>query len=487
MAPQLKEPAQLLSPLLDDIEPEVGEKKTTKTKAAKRSALSRAEVLELADPETLCLFIVNDKIYDATKWQNSHPGGNLTIRALCGKDGTDAFMSSHPDYVKDRLLKNFFYGDLKNDENYKDDEATIAFRELTRKIKDAGLFQTDYTFYYKKAAVFAGMFSLVLAGVLLSDRLSVHALAGIMLGLFWQQTAFVGHDLGHNAVTHNRELDSFWGLFVGNFCSGISMAWWKRSHNVHHIVTNSCEHDPDIQHLPVFAVDKFFLQNKIYSTFFNHVLPLDASAHVLVKFQHYLYYPVMAVARFNLYVQSLTHALGVGMYSRSEKIWRRDLQVPTLIAFWVWLLTLTMQLPNWTSRVVFFLLAHAVAGVLHVQITLSHFSMPAYSGVTYDNCDNGFLQTQLKGSLDVDCPPWMDWFHGGLQFQVIHHLWPKIPRHNLRTIKPMLIAFCKEHDLVYNQATFVKCNQMMLGKLKETAKHTRSFSELFGDSWNMKG
>ena len=48
--------------------------------------------------------------------------------------------------------------------------------------------------------------------------------------------------------------------------------------------------------------------------------------------------------------------------------------------------------------------------------------------------DDGFLVTQLKGSLDVDCPPWMDWFHGGLQFQVEHHLWPKIPRHNLRTV-----------------------------------------------------
>jgi delta8-fatty-acid desaturase len=81
----------------------------------------------------------------------------------------------------------------------------------------------------------------------------------------------------------------------------------------------------------------------------------------------------------------------------------------------------------------------------------------------------------------------MDWFHGGLQFQVIHHLWPKIPRHNLRTVKPMLIAFCKQHDLQYNQATFVQCNQMMLSKLKETAKHTRKFSELFGDSWNMAG
>ena len=26
--------------------------------------------------------------------------------------------------------------------------------------------------------------------------------------------------------------------------------------------------------------------------------------------------------------------------------------------------------------------------------------------------------TQLSTTLDVDCYRWMDWFHGGLQFQV---------------------------------------------------------------------
>ena len=146
-----------------------------------------------------------------------------------------------------------------------------------------------------------------------------------------------------------------------------------------------------------------------------------------------------------------------------------------------------MQLPNWQSQAAFLFSAHAMAGILHVQITLSHFCMPTYSGVTYDNSANGFLQTQLKGSLNVDCPRWMDWFHGGLQFQVEHHLLPKIPRHNLRTVKPMLIAFCKEHGLEYHQASFVDCNKLMLSRLKETAKHTHSFSELFGDSWNMNG
>lgn len=48
----------------------------------------------------------------------------------------------------------------------------------------------------------------------------------------------MGHDSGHNALSHNRSFDSVYGILVGNFCTGVSMAWWKDSHNCHHVVPN---------------------------------------------------------------------------------------------------------------------------------------------------------------------------------------------------------------------------------------------------------
>ena len=55
----------------------------------------------------------------------------------------------------------------------------------------------------------------------------------------------------------------------------------------------------------------------------------------------------------------------------------------------------------------------------------------------------------MAGTLNVDCPTWMDWFHGGLQFQSEHHLFPKIPRHNLRAASKYIRAFAKDNDLPY--------------------------------------
>jgi delta8-fatty-acid desaturase len=113
--------------------------------------------------------------------------------------------------------------------------------------------------------------------------------------------------------------------------------------------------------------------------------------------------------------------------------------------------------------------------------------MPVHTGVTYDDSSNGYLRTQLRGSMDIDCPVWLDWFHGGIQFQVVHHIWPRLPRHNLRRVKDMLIAFCKEHKLEYKQVTFFEGNAMVIEKLKETSKSTKAFSEFFSDSMNLNG
>lgn len=465
--------------------------------------LTRKQVLERSDPDELCLIIVDKYVYNVTKFLTNHPGGKLTLHALCGRDATEPFYANHPTFVT-AFMKKFLYATLTlesksdTDADVNDakllelDPVTVGYRDLTEKMKEAGLFETDYTFYYKKVAWFATLFSTVLAGIFLSDSFAVHLVSAALLGLFWQQVAFLGHDIGHNGVTHDRIKDSQLGLFFGNFCTGIGMGWWKHGHNVHHVVTNSLEHDPDIQHLPIFAIHEKYLTSYIYSTYHKSVLVLNKLTHVLVKYQHFLYYPVMAFARINLYVQSILHVAQVGAYDTKEQLYRRDLQALALVGFWTWLVALTLSLPNWFERVCFFILAHNVAGILHIQITLSHFGMEAFDEdeyfIDYDDPDKcGFVSLQMRTSMDIDCPTYLDWFHGGLQFQVVHHLWPRLPRHNLRQVQQLLMSFAKEHGLVYHHMNFLEANKRTINVLKRTAKTSKSFNELFVDSWNMEG
>jgi len=41
---------------------------------------------------------------------------------------------------------------------------------------------------------------------------------------------FTAHDAGHCAITHHFETDALIGLFIADFCCGLSMGWWKSSH-----------------------------------------------------------------------------------------------------------------------------------------------------------------------------------------------------------------------------------------------------------------
>jgi hypothetical protein len=44
---------------------------------------------------TSCWSVINGKVYDLTKWINSHPGGSSAIKGLCGIDGTASFTAQH--------------------------------------------------------------------------------------------------------------------------------------------------------------------------------------------------------------------------------------------------------------------------------------------------------------------------------------------------------------------------------------------------------
>lgn len=64
--------------------------------------------------------------------------------------------------------------------------------------------------------------------------------------------------------------------------------------------------------------------------------------------------------------------------------------------------------------------------------------------------DGYWVRSQLATTMDVDCYPWLDWFHGGLQFQVVHHLFCRLPRHNLRYVRDTyVLPLAKKQKVKY--------------------------------------
>ena len=93
----------------------------------------------------------------------------------------------------------------------------------------------------------------------------------------WHQLVFTAHDAGHMGITHDPIIDTLIGILIADFIGGLSIGWWKKNHNVHHIVTNHPEHDPDIQHMPFFAVSSRLLHS-LRSTYYDRIMTYDIVA-----------------------------------------------------------------------------------------------------------------------------------------------------------------------------------------------------------------
>jgi len=250
---------------------------------------------------------------------------------------------------------------------------------------------------------------------------------------------------------------------------GISTASWKRSHNTHHVVCNSIDGDPDIQHLPIMAVNPKILEKPYWSTYHDRLMVMDRLAKFFVSYQHIIFFPLMMVARFNLYAQSW-----ILIFSTHCKIYNRTIEAGACAFFLTWLLSLALCMNTWAESVAWVLLSHAVGGLLHIQIVISHWAMDIYHGSAYNGPDDEWYKMQLKTTMNVDCYEWMDFFHIGLQFQIEHHLFPMLPRHNLREARKLTKAVCRKHNIDYHEPSFFTALQETVDTLVVTAAKARA-------------
>jgi sphingolipid 8-(E)-desaturase len=349
------------------------------------------------------------------------------------------------------------------------DEIVRKYRLLNERIRAQGLYNCHYSAYGYEVVRYSFLFAMML----LCLRWGWHGLGGLFLGLFWHQLVFTAHDAGHMGITHNFVADTVIGIIIADFIGGLSLGWWKRTHNVHHIVTNHPEHDPDNQHMPFFALSPRFLQS-LYSTYHERIMAFDAVAEVFVPYQAYMYYPILTMGRFNLYVQSwIFLILGLGP-KKGPAWWTWWLEIAGQVFFWLWFGygILYKTIPTGWGRFAFVMVSHMVTMPLHVQITLSHFAMSTSDLGPHES----FPQKMLRTTMDVDCPQWLDFIHGGLQFQAIHHLYPRIPRHNLRATQKLVQAFCIEVGIPYALYGFVDGNKEVIGRLDEVGRQAAIFA-----------
>eukprot|EP00300_Choanocystis_sp_HF-7_P018755 c20128_g1_i1.p1 GENE.c20128_g1_i1~~c20128_g1_i1.p1 ORF type:complete len:472 (+),score=96.52 c20128_g1_i1:61-1416(+) len=431
--------------------------------------ISMAEVQQHTKPGDVWVVFQN-QVLDLSSWANKHPGGHHVIMAVAGLDATDEIIAMHCDEIVEKLVPRYVIGKVANSPPLA--PHVIEYRSLIQSvIHDPEWMVTDFSYYYKLASAIAVAFSMSIALYLGTTSLAVHFIAGLLMGISWQQLLLIGHDAGHAGITHNPQTDKLIGWVVGSLLNGFSINWWCVNHNTHHVATNSVEHDPDIQYLPFVAItDKFF--SHVYSSYYGKEFTFDKFAKAMVTVQHVTYNTIMVIARIFVHVKGIELLLDM-----KQKIRQRIFDLFGMILYFTWYIGLVVFLGGYfgrssSSMVVYAMGCHFMSSLIHIQITLNHFATNTHSDANNSGARGGkdFITAQLHGTIDIACPPFMDWIHGGLQFQVEHHLCPRMPRHNLRRFKPLIVDLARRHNLPYEAIPFTDALLRVRTTLAEVAK-----------------
>jgi fatty acid desaturase len=88
----------------------------------------------------------------------------------------------------------------------------------------------------------------------------------------------------------------------------------------------------------------------------------------------------------------------------------------------------------------------------------------------------GFLHRQVLTSRNVLAHPITDFWYGGLNYQIEHHLFPRLPRNKLREVQPIIKGFCRQHDISYHETSVLQSYREILQHLHEVGAPLRKGS-----------
>jgi fatty acid desaturase len=305
------------------------------------------------------------------------------------------------------------------------------FHELTERITSAGLMRRRYGFYWTAFGAAAMALAGVWTGVVLLDDSWLQLILAGALGVIFAQLGFLGHEACHRQIFTSARWNEWTGRVVSGLCVGISYGWWVNKHSRHHANPNHVGKDPDIESSAVaFSTEAADSRHGIGAW--------------LARRQGIFFLPLLMLEGLSL------HASSVRRVFARRPVKHRAVEITFLgVRILGYLALVFLLLPPG--------LAAAFVGVQVVVFGLllggafapNHIGMPIVPrGMSID-----FLRRQVLMSRDISGGPLVRFLMGGLDTQVEHHLFPGMPRPNLRRAQTIVRDYCREHGIVYTETS----------------------------------
>jgi fatty acid desaturase len=313
-------------------------------------------------------------------------------------------------------------------------------RELRARLKAAGILTPAPGYYPRKLVEVLGLWALGAALVFVLRDSRAVVLVGLLLGVTSAQTVLLGHDAAHGAAFIGqgrlaRALGRMMPHVLIGLLSGGSAAWWRKSHNAHHALSNDPALDPDIEY-PFLAFDPAQAATR------------EAGFAFFLRRQHLLVWLVMPLAAVTIRLYSLAFLLRRIGKDRGAR-GRNLLALAALLTFWGGYLSLVFSALPPVRALGLIAVHQAVFGLYLALITsTNHWAMPMP-----DLAGKSYFEHQVMTSRNIRGGALVRFFYGGLDRQIEHHLFVRLPRPRLREASKHVEALCRERGVPYVERT----------------------------------
>jgi fatty acid desaturase len=315
------------------------------------------------------------------------------------------------------------------------------YTQLSRQLKQAGLLDRRRGWYAAKIGLNLALLAAGAAAFAILGDSWWQLLTAFYLAVVFTQIAFVGHDAGHRQIFRSRRANDLVGLIHANLLTGISFGWWVPKHNAHHSNPNHEDLDPDISITALaFTADQASSKHGLI--------------RLIARHQGWLFFPLLLLEAAHLHLASSKAILrGSGRANTVEGL--------LLVAHVAGYLTALVLVLSPLQAVAFVVVQQGLFGLyLGCSFAPNHKGMPTLTDA--DQLD--FLRRQVLTSRNVAGSRLVDFVLGGLNYQIEHHLFPTMPRPNLRHAQPLIRAFCQQHGITYTEAS-------LLGSYAQAIRH----------------
>lgn len=252
----------------------------------------------------------------------------------------------------------------------------------------------------------------------------------------------VMHDGNHGSYSSKKWINKLMGgsiyVLAGNVYN------WQVQHNVlHHTYTNIQDHDEDLDAGRVLRFSKHSQWKPhhkfqhIYSIFLYGLLTINWAITTDWK-------------QMNRYMKQ---DLSYGKKPNPTANWI-ILVVSKIIYFSIWLVIPMLILPWWKVLIGFFLMHYTAGLILSVVFQLAHVIEGAeiMEAEPSGTMKNSWAVHQLKTTVNFATNNFIvNWFTGGLNHQVEHHIFPNISHIHYSRISKIVKETAKEFNLPYNE------------------------------------